>query len=120
MKKFIVFMGLLAFGAFQMYGMEMETQPNVLNKEQQKEFRAILAGYRGAFILQQMLEATGRKEVKAETRLRKDQEELLNDYQRIHGTDPYVAKKFKRLEKFKNEEIPSIFAKLRELKTEEI
>ena len=117
MKKVIIF-GLLALGASQIHSMEQ--QPNILNKEQQKEFRATLAGYRGAYILQQLLEATGRTEVKAETRLRKDYSELLDDYKRLHGNDPYVAKKFKRLEKFKNEEVPAIFREINKLKTEEL
>jgi hypothetical protein len=117
MKKFTILLGLLVLGASQVYSME---QQNILNKEQQKEFRATLAGYRGAYILQQLLESTGRKEVKAETRLRTDYTELLDDYKRLHGDDPYVAKKFKRLEKFKNEEVPAIFEQLRKLKTEEL
>lgn len=119
MKKSTIFiMGLLALGATQIRS--MESQQVALDKTQQKEFRATLAGYRGAYILQQLLENTGRKEVKAETRLRKDLESLLNDYKRLHGDDSYVAHKLQRLEKFKNEEMPGIFKQLSQLKTEDI
>jgi hypothetical protein len=114
MKKSTIILGLLALGAHQIHSME---QQNILNKEQQKEFRAILAGYRGAYVLQRLLEATEGTEVKAETRLRKHHEELLDNYKRLHGNDPYVAKKFKRLEKFKNEEVPARFEQLRKLHT---
>ncbi|HLW73204.1 MAG TPA: hypothetical protein VKR54_04080 [Candidatus Babeliales bacterium] len=112
MKKSTIILGLLALGANQIHSME---QQNILNKDQQKEFRATLAGYRGAYVLQRLLEATGGKEVKAETRLRQDYVGLLDDYKRLHGNDPYVAKKFKRLESFKNEEVPARFEQLKKL-----
>jgi len=119
MKKPIIFiLGLLILGTYQIHSMEQQQQ--FLTKTQQKEFRATLAGYRATYLQQQLLEATGRTENKAEARLRKNYEELLNDYKRLHSDDAFVVDHFKKLEKFKNREVPAIFEQLRKLKTEEL
>lgn len=118
MKKITtLLLGLLILGVSQIHSMEQQQE---LNKEQQKEFRAALAGYRGAYILQQMLERTGRTEVKAEARLRKDYGDILETYKQLHGETPYVKHKLERLEKFKNKEVPAIFEQLAKLKTEDL
>jgi hypothetical protein len=118
MKKSIFIVGLLVFGISQLYSMEQQQLP--LDKTQQKEFRATLAGYRSTYLQQQLLEATGRKENKAEARLRRNYEGLLNDYKQLHGNDAFVKDHFHKLEKFKNKEVPAIFNELKKLKTEEL
>jgi hypothetical protein len=95
-------------------------RPSALTKEQQKEFREALAGYRGTYTLQQLLLATGGKEVKAEKRLREQQEATINQYGKEHPNDPYIANKLKRLEDFKNKEIPNRFKQLAEKKNIEL
>jgi len=117
MKKHIIFtLSLVTFGVTQVHSMEQLP----LDKNQQKEFRASLAGFRSTYIQQQLLESTGRTENKAEARLRRNYEELLNGYKQYHGNDKFVVDHFKKLEKFKNKEVPTIFAELRKLKTEDL
>jgi hypothetical protein len=117
MKKHIMLaLGLVTCGVTQLHSMEQ----SILDKSQQKEFRATLAGYRGTYIMQQMLATTGRTENKAEARLRRNYEELLDGYKQLHGNDKFVIDHFKKLEKFKNKEVPSIFAELKKLETEDL
>jgi hypothetical protein len=118
MKKSIIILGLLAFGAHRIHSMEQQQLP--LDKRQQKEFRATLAGCRSTYLQQQLLEATGRKENKAEARLRRNYEDLLNDYKQLHGNDVFVKDHLHKLEKFKNKEVPAIFKELNKLKTEDL
>lgn len=119
MKKHIIFIvGLVALGAIQLHSMEQ--QQNILNKQQQKELRLNLAGYRSTYIYQQLLTAVGKSENKAEMRLRNNYEEFLRDYKLVHSNDPFVINAFHKLEKFKNKEVPAIFEQLNKPKTEEL
>ena len=119
MKKHIILVvGLLVGGVAPVYCMETET--NELNKSQQKEFRAVLASYRAAYIYQQLLALTEKIENKAELRLRRNLESLLQDYKNLHGNDPFVKQAFHKLDKFKNKEVPAIFQELAKLKTEDL
>jgi hypothetical protein len=112
MKKHIIFtLGLLALGITQVYSMEQQV---MLDKKKQKEFRELLAGYRGAYLQQQLLTLTGRAENKAEARLRKKHEERLSNYKQLHGGDDFVKDHFRKLEKFKTKEVPAIIAEVKQ------
>lgn len=116
MKKHIIFaLGLAVLGNLQLFGMN-EQQLDILNKEQQKEFRALLASYRGTYILLEVFKAVGDSGNKAEVRLLRDLGELLNQYKQYHSNDPFVANAFHKLEKFKNRDVPALFQKISALK----
>jgi len=74
----------------------------------QKRFRKILAGYCQAYLLQKVFAAVGRHENKAEIRLRKKTQKLLNKYRELYPDDEFVNDHFKTLEKFKHKEVRHI------------
>lgn len=102
-------LSLFALAASPLYSMEKEQS---LNKDEQKEFRALLASYRGAFINQQILNTVGDSEDASEMSLRNKFEDSLNTYKQSYPNDSHVKAAFKKLDKFKNKEVPSLLKKL--------
>lgn len=73
-----------------------------------KKFRKILAGYRQAYLYKKVVKAVGEEENKDEARLRIKWEKLLHNYKELYGNDEFVKNHFKRLKKFKHEEVKHI------------
>ncbi len=85
-----------------------------------KKFRKVLAGYRQAYLYQKILAAMKKHENKAEARLRKKEREWLNDYKQLHSDSTFVKNHFKKLKRFKNEEVTHIVKLIKKAKTKEL
>jgi hypothetical protein len=111
MKRLNIFIIGLSFVAFShLHSMEQTKLRSILNKEQQKEFRDVLAKYRASYVYEQFLYATNQIENAAEQRSHRAIEEELNQYKDYYDNkDKFVTNAFRKLEKFKNKEVNAYF-----------